>query len=74
MAQAKKALSRTTKKSAGTTGKVSGKKNGGARASVKTYSNYIAGEWIPAAGGEYFENTNPADTRDVVGRFPVSNA
>jgi len=74
MAQAKKALSRTTKKSAGTTGKVSGKKNGGARASVKTYSNYIAGEWIPAASGEYFENTNPADTRDVVGRFPVSNA
>ncbi|HYP00386.1 MAG TPA: aldehyde dehydrogenase family protein, partial [Pyrinomonadaceae bacterium] len=81
MAQAKKALSRTTKKGArssssaasGTNG-AKGTTGGGARQSVKTYSNYIGGEWVPAAGGEYFENINPADTRDVIGRFPVSNA
>jgi acyl-CoA reductase-like NAD-dependent aldehyde dehydrogenase len=72
MAQAKKALSRTAKKSARASSGTNGK--GGARPSVKTYSNYIGGEWIPAAGGEYFENVNPADTRDVIGRFPVSSA
>ncbi|MCA1626202.1 MAG: aldehyde dehydrogenase family protein, partial [Acidobacteria bacterium] len=26
-----------------------------------------------SASGEYFENINPADTSDVVGRFPLSN-
>ena len=62
MAQAKKALSRTTKKkSAG--GSSSNGKQSGARQSVKTYSNYIAGEWIPAASSEY-SNINPADPRD----------
>ena len=51
-------------------------KGGAARggASVKTYSNYIGGEWVAAAGGEYFENVNPADTRDIIGRFPVSTS
>jgi len=28
---------------------------------------------VPSAGGEWFENINPADTRDVIGRFPLSN-
>ena len=28
---------------------------------------------MPSAGGEWFENINPADTRDVIGRFPLSN-
>jgi len=79
MAQAKKALSRTAKKSARSPLLLSGAngakgKGGGARPSVKTYSNYIGGQWVPAAGGEYFENINPADTRDVIGRFPVSQA
>jgi aldehyde dehydrogenase (NAD+) len=78
MAQAKKALSKTAKKSTRggttTTAAASNGKKSGARASVKTYSNYIGGEWVPAASGEYFENLNPADTRDCIGRFPVSNA
>ncbi|MGC2237010.1 MAG: aldehyde dehydrogenase family protein [Pyrinomonadaceae bacterium] len=39
----------------------------------KTYHNYINGEWIKSSSGEYFENINPADTSDVVGRFPLSN-
>jgi aldehyde dehydrogenase (NAD+) len=44
-----------------------------AKTSTKTYHNYIGGEWTKAASGEYFENLNPADTTDVVGRFPKSN-
>src|SRR5689334_1151159 len=40
---------------------------------VKKYHNYIGGEWVKSASGEWFENLNPADTRDVVGRFPASN-
>src|SRR3712207_1191723 len=58
MAQAKKALS---------------KKNGrGAGVAPKTYRNYIGGEWVASRSGEWFENTNPADTRDRIGRFPLS--
>ena len=40
---------------------------------VKTYHNYIGGEWVKSASGEWFDNINPADTRDVVGRFPASD-
>jgi len=38
------------------------------------YHNYINGEWVKSSSGEWFENINPADTSDVVGRFPQSNA
>ena len=38
------------------------------------HHNYIAGEWTPAASGETFENRNPANTRDLVGRFARSGA
>jgi acyl-CoA reductase-like NAD-dependent aldehyde dehydrogenase len=65
MAQAKKALSKTAKKNNG---------KSAARSSVKTYQNYIGGKWVASASGEMFENINPADTRDVVGRFPLSTA
>ncbi|HEX8284878.1 MAG TPA: aldehyde dehydrogenase family protein [Pyrinomonadaceae bacterium] len=62
MAQAKKALGK-------------GGKNGAqARTAAKKYPNYIGGEWVAASSGEWFEDANPADTRDVVGRFPVSGA
>jgi alpha-ketoglutaric semialdehyde dehydrogenase len=64
MAQAKKALSKNGK---------NGRRGATSRATVRTYQNYINGEWVAAASGETFENINPADTRDVVGRFPVSN-
>jgi acyl-CoA reductase-like NAD-dependent aldehyde dehydrogenase len=43
------------------------------KTSTKTYYNYIGGEWVKSASGEWFENTNPADTSDVIGRFPASN-
>ncbi|MGI8787162.1 MAG: aldehyde dehydrogenase family protein [Pyrinomonadaceae bacterium] len=39
----------------------------------KTYHNYIGGEWKKSISNEWFENLNPADTTDVVGRFPLSN-
>ncbi len=41
---------------------------------TKTFQNFIAGEWSAPSSGEYFENRNPADTRDLIGRFPLSNA
>jgi aldehyde dehydrogenase (NAD+) len=40
----------------------------------ETYKNYIGGRWVKPAGGELLENLNPADTREVVGRFPKSSA
>ncbi|MGA9768141.1 MAG: aldehyde dehydrogenase family protein [Blastocatellia bacterium] len=42
---------------------------------VKTeYRNYIAGEWVAPSTGNYIENRNPADTRELVGRFPASGS
>ena len=34
--------------------------------------NFIAGAWVEASTGEYFENRNPADRNDLIGRFPKS--
>jgi alpha-ketoglutaric semialdehyde dehydrogenase len=36
------------------------------------FKNFIAGAWVAPATGDYFDNTNPADTRDLIGRFPNS--
>jgi aldehyde dehydrogenase (NAD+) len=66
MAQAKKALGKNAKKKNGRAGAAQ------SRATPKAYPNYIGGEWVASCSGEWFENVNPADTRDVVGRFPVS--
>src|SRR5215211_2118661 len=41
---------------------------------MKTFKNFIGGDWVPAISGEYFENRNPADVTDAVGRFPLSGA
>ncbi len=43
------------------------------KTSVKKYHNYINGEWVKSSSGEWFDNVNPADTSDIVGRFPASN-
>jgi acyl-CoA reductase-like NAD-dependent aldehyde dehydrogenase len=40
----------------------------------KTYGNLIANEWVPAASGETFVSTNPANTNEVIGTFPRSRA
>src|SRR5437773_639594 len=59
MAQAKKALEKSSR-SAQTAKR------------IKSYHNFIGGRWIPSSSDEWLENRNPADTRDVVGRFPRS--
>ena len=41
---------------------------------MKTFENFIGGRWVAPASGDHFENRNPADTRDLIGRFPRSNA
>ena len=38
---------------------------------MKTFKNFIGGDWVPPIGGEYFENQNPADVSDAIGRFPA---
>ena len=38
------------------------------------FKNFIAGQWVPASSGETFDNVNPADSSDIVGKFPLSNA
>lgn len=43
-------------------------------ATVKKYHNYIGGEWVKSSSGEWFDNVNPADSGDVIGRFPQSTA
>jgi aldehyde dehydrogenase (NAD+) len=49
------------------------KANKSTKSKTNTYHNYIGGEWVKSSSGESFENLNPADTNDVVGRFPKSN-
>ena len=41
---------------------------------MKIFRNFIAGSWVEPSTGEHFENVNPADTTDVIGRFPLSGA
>ncbi|HET7111535.1 MAG TPA: aldehyde dehydrogenase family protein, partial [Gemmatimonadales bacterium] len=40
----------------------------------KTFKNFINGEWCDPRSGAWFENRNPADTGDLIGRFPDSGA
>ena len=39
---------------------------------AKTFRNFIAGDWVAPTTGAYFENRNPADRTDLIGRFPDS--
>ena len=41
---------------------------------AEAFKNYINGRWIAAGKGATFENRNPADTDDVIGRFPESSS
>jgi aldehyde dehydrogenase (NAD+) len=38
---------------------------------ARTFQNFVAGEWVDAAGGETFESLSPA-TGDPIGSFPKS--
>jgi acyl-CoA reductase-like NAD-dependent aldehyde dehydrogenase len=39
-----------------------------------TFRHFIAGEWCDSTSGATFESRNPADARDVVGRFQQGTA
>jgi alpha-ketoglutaric semialdehyde dehydrogenase len=39
---------------------------------MPTFKNLIGGDWFAPATGKYFENRNPADSDDLIGRFPDS--
>ncbi len=41
---------------------------------MTTFANFIGGDWVAPSTGAYFPNINPADTRDVIGDFPLSGA
>src|SRR5262249_16760382 len=41
---------------------------------VEGYLNYIAGKWVAPSSGKYIDNRNPADTRELIGRFPASTS
>jgi aldehyde dehydrogenase (NAD+) len=45
-----------------------------AKAEPRTWQNFIGGEWRASASGDLFDNTNPARTSEVVGRFQRSTA
>ena len=40
----------------------------------KTHQLFIAGEWVDSVSGQTFESLNPADRRDVIGRFQAGTA
>src|SRR4030081_2403364 len=40
---------------------------------MKKFNNFIAGKWVGPESEEYFENHNPADRDDVIGKFPLSD-
>ncbi|MCJ0764435.1 aldehyde dehydrogenase family protein [Variovorax sp. CYS-02] len=41
---------------------------------AEEFCNHIQGEWSRSRTGRTFDNVNPADTRDIVGRFQASSA
>ena len=36
-------------------------------AAVRTWNNFIDGEWVPSRSGRQFESRNPADQDDLIG-------
>ncbi|MGI8499183.1 MAG: aldehyde dehydrogenase family protein [Gemmatimonadaceae bacterium] len=39
---------------------------------MKIFKNFIAGAWVEPSTADYFDNRNPADRNDLIGRFPKS--
>jgi alpha-ketoglutaric semialdehyde dehydrogenase len=39
---------------------------------MRTYQNFIGGQWTPARAGRTFPTLNPADTRETVAEYPLS--
>src|SRR3954464_9961503 len=42
-------------------------------AGVKTFRNFVGGQWVAPANDAHFENRNPARPDDLIGRFPESD-
>src|SRR5215470_11016906 len=40
---------------------------------LKTYKNYINGEWVEARSNQSIENRNPANRDELIGMFPASS-
>ena len=38
-----------------------------------TFKNFVGGQWVAPSTGAYFDNLNPADSKDLIGRFPDSD-
>ena len=43
-------------------------------ASIEEFRNYIDGNWVRSGSKRLFDNINPAEISDVVGRFQASTA
>jgi len=39
---------------------------------MRTYQNFIGGEWVSAKSGKTIQTNNPADTREAVAQYPLS--
>ena len=39
---------------------------------MPTFKNFIGGRWVAPSTGKYFEDRNPANVRDLIGKFPDS--
>jgi acyl-CoA reductase-like NAD-dependent aldehyde dehydrogenase len=44
------------------------------RPDIESFKSHIGGEWTAASNGGWLDNVNPADTNDIVGRFPASTS
>ena len=40
----------------------------------KSFKNFINGQWVTPSTGQYLENRNPANPKDLIGRFPDSGS
>ncbi|HEV2205949.1 MAG TPA: aldehyde dehydrogenase family protein [Candidatus Acidoferrales bacterium] len=40
---------------------------------LKTYKNFINGEWVEARSTQFIENRNPANRDELIGMFPASS-
>lgn len=39
---------------------------------IGKYHNYINGNWIAPSSGDYYKDLNPADSKKILGNFPLS--
>src|SRR5579885_2389725 len=43
-------------------------------AGLRTYGNFINGEWVEGRSGKAYENRNPANTDELIGMFAASTS